>query len=70
MDVSKRIREEGALSHKWFQIYKSYKIRVDFDDPKIIEAFINNLKSYKKSSEIQDISLAYLVHNHPEIEKN
>ena len=69
MDVSKRIRAEGALSHKWFQIYKSYEIRVDIDDPKIIEAFISNLKSYKKSSEIQEIALAYLVHNHPELEQ-
>jgi calcium-dependent protein kinase len=68
-DISKRIRAEGALSHKWFQIYKSYEIRVDIEDPKIIEAFISNLKSYKKSSEIQEIALAYLVHNHPELDQ-
>ena len=68
-DVKKRIRAEGALNHKWFKIYKSYEIRVDIDDPKVIESFLNNLKSYKKSSEIQEIALAYLVHNHPELDE-
>ena len=68
-DVKKRIRADAALAHKWFQIYKSYEIRVDIDDPKLIEFFINNLKSYKKSSDIQEVALAYLVHNHPELEE-
>ena len=68
-DVKKRIRAEAALNHKWFKIYKSYEIRVDIEDPKKIEFYINNLKNYKKSSEIQEIALAYLVHNHPELEE-
>ena len=68
-DISLRIKADEALAHKWFQIYKSKEIRVDIDDPKIIEEFIKNLKSYKKSSEIQEIALAYLVHNHPELEE-
>ena len=67
-DVKKRIRADVALEHKWFKIYKSYEIRVDIDDPKLIETYINNLKSYKKSSDIQEVALAYLVHNHPELE--
>ena len=68
-DVSKRIRADAALNHRWFQIYKSYEIRVDIDDPKLLEFFINNLKNYKKSSEIQEVALAYLVHNHPELDE-
>ena len=69
IDISKRIKAETALKHKWFKIFKSKEIRVDVDDPKVIQAYINNLKSYRKSSEIQEIALAYLVHNHPELEE-
>ena len=68
-DIDKRIRADAALRHKWFQIYKSKEIRVDIEDPKIIEAYLRNLKNYKKSSQIQEIALAYLVHNHPELEE-
>jgi len=68
-DISKRIRADAALKHKWFQIYKSKEIRVDIEDPKIIESYLRNLKNYKKSSQIQEIALAYLVHNHPELEE-
>jgi calcium-dependent protein kinase len=68
-DISKRIRADAALKHRWFQIYKSKEIRVDIEDPKIIEGFLRNLKNYKKSSQIQEIALAYLVHNHLELEE-
>ncbi len=68
-DISKRIRADAALKHKWFQIFKSKEIRVDIEDPKIIEAYLKNLKNYKKSSQIQELALAYLVHNHPELEE-
>ena len=52
-NISKRIRADEALKHKWFQIYKSKEIRVEVD-PKVIENCIINLKKYKKSSEIQE----------------
>ena len=68
-DVNKRIKADAALRHKWFQIYKSKEIRADIEDPKIIEKYLKNLKNYKKSSKIQEIALAYLVHNHPELEE-
>lgn len=68
-DISKRIRADTALAHKWFQIYKSYEIRIDIEDPEIIKACIKNLQSYKKSSDIQEVALAYLVHNHPELKE-
>ena len=67
-DINKRIRADTALKHKWFQIYKSKEIRVDVD-PQAIEQCIINLKKYKKSSEIQEVALAYLVHNNPELKE-
>lgn len=67
-DINKRIKADAALKHKWFQIYKSKEIRVEVD-PKIIEECIENLKKYKKSSEIQEVALAYLVHNNPELKE-
>ena len=67
-DINKRIRADGALKHKWFQIYKSKEIRVDVQ-PEVIENCIINLKRYKKSSEIQEVALAYLVHNNPQLKE-
>ena len=67
-DINKRIRADAALKHKWFEIYKSKEIRVDVE-PEVIENCINNLKKYKKSSEIQEVALAYLVHNNPELKE-
>ena len=57
-DISKRIRADAALKHKWFKINKSKEIKVDIEDPKIIEKFWTNLKNYKKSSQIQELALA------------
>ena len=68
-DISKRIRADQALKHKWFQIFKSKEIRVDIEDPKVIEKYLRNLKNFKITSEFQEIALAYLVHNHPELEE-
>ena len=68
-DINTRIRADTALNHKWFQIYKSKEIRVDIDDPKIIQKYINNLKNYEKSNNINEFALAYLIHNHPELEE-
>ena len=68
-DVTKRISAMAALKHKWFQIYKSKEIRVDIEDPRIIDIYLKNLINYKKSSEFQETVLAYLVHNHPELEE-
>lgn len=67
-DINKRIRADAALKHKWFQIYKSKEIRVEVD-PQVIAQCIENLKKYKKSSEIQEVALAYLVHNSPQLKE-
>ena len=68
-DINARIRADAALNHKWFDIYKSKEIRIDIEDPKIIQKYINNLKNYKKSNNISEFALAYLIHNHPELEE-
>ena len=68
-DINTRIRADAALNHKWFDIYKSKEIRIDIEDPKIIQKYINNLKNYKKSNNISEFALAYLIHNHPELEE-
>ena len=67
-DTKKRIKADAALKHKWFDIYKSYEIRVDVE-PEVIEACIANLKKYKKSSEIQEVALAYLEHNNLQLKE-
>ena len=67
-DIKKRIRADGALKHRWFEIFKSKEIRVDVE-PAVIENCIKNLKKYKKASDIQEIALAYLVHNNPELKE-
>ena len=46
-NISKRIRADEALKHKWFQIYKSKEIRVEVD-PKVIENCIINLQKFKR----------------------
>ena len=68
-DRDKRIRADMALNHKWFDIFKSKEIRIDIEDPEIIKKFINNLKNYKKSNNIIELILAYLIHNHPELKE-
>ena len=68
-DIKKRIRADSTLRHKQFQIYKSKEIKVNNEDQKIMEAYLKNLKNFNKSSEIQEITLAYLVHIHPELDK-
>ena len=67
-DITKRIRADGALKHRWFEIFKSKEIRVDVE-PAVIENCIKNLKKYKKASDIQEVALAYLVHNNPELKE-
>ena len=67
-NIAKRIRADAALKHKWFEIYKSKDIRVEVPT-EVIQNCINNLKKYKKSSEIQEVALAYLVHNNPELKE-
>jgi calcium-dependent protein kinase len=63
MDVNKRMSAEEALAHPWFKINKSKELFNQIHDTQLIQLFIDNLKSYKRNSVIQETALAYLVHN-------
>jgi calcium-dependent protein kinase len=68
-DPNKRINAEEALNHKVFFINKSKEILNEIHDEKIILKFIENLKKYKSNSILQETTLAYLVHNYPDLEQ-
>ena len=63
LDVKKRISAEKALEHNWFKKNKSKELFNSIKDENLIKMFINNLKTYKSTSVIQETALAYLVHN-------
>ena len=67
-DPSKRISAEKALMHPWFVINNSKELINTIRDSQLIKHFINNLKSYKCDSVIQETALAYLVHNYSQRE--
>ena len=62
-DTEKRINAEDALKHKWFIDNQSKELFNKIENKVIIEKMINNLLNYKNYSVIQEIALAYLVHN-------
>ena len=67
-DPAKRISAKDALNHPWFDLFdtKSYFIHVT-------EAFLNktiiNIKRYRPKNKLQEIALAYIVHNLPMLEE-
>ena len=62
-DTEKRINAEDALKHKWFIDNQSKELFNKIENKVVIEKMINNLLNYKNYSVIQEIALAYLVHN-------
>ena len=67
IDIEKRINAQDALNHIWFKENKSKEMFNQIYDENVIEKLINNLKKYKRTSIIQETSLAYLVHNFPQM---
>ena len=67
MDVNKRISAEQALNHPWFKANKSQELYNRINDNGTMKTLIENLKSYKRTSVIQETALAYLVHHFPRI---
>ena len=57
------------MEHKWFKAQNSKELFNTIKDQKIIKQLIHNLKSYKRNSIIQEIALAYLVHNFPQMKE-
>ena len=69
IDPNKRISAQEALNHKWFKENSSKELFNNIKDEKIIQKLIKNLKSYKRDSIIQEVALAYLVHNFPQMKE-
>ena len=61
-DVNKRLSAKEALNHPWF---KKYNGRGLFENFKMgdIQIYINNLFYYSFNSKLQQLILAFLVHN-------
>ena len=66
-DINQRISAHDALNHPWFKDQNSKELFNEIINEKIIEKLLINLKNYKKNSVIQETSLAYLVHNFPQM---
>ena len=67
MKVYKRLSAEKALNHPWFEENQSKMLFHQLNDESIVEKLIENLKNYRNISILQKISMAYLVHNYPQM---
>jgi calcium-dependent protein kinase len=63
----KRLSAQSALQHKWF---KKFKIRAKLVDIDLehLRRCIDNIKKYKPAHKLQQLAIAYLVHNIPQME--
>ena len=66
MNVNDRINAEQALNHPWFKDNKSQELFNRLNGNETMKTLIENLKSYKRTSIIQETALAYLVHHFPQ----
>ena len=63
-DTNKRFSAKEALNHIWFKKFNGRKLFANFDK-KDIEPYIDNLLNYSFKSKIQQLVIAFLVHNLP-----
>jgi calcium-dependent protein kinase len=68
-DTNKRFSAKEALNHKWF---KKFNARILFGNfrEQDIQPYIDNLFNYTCSSKIQQLVIAFLVHNLPHTESS
>ena len=66
-DKRKRLSAKEALNHTWFKEKKAKEIYNQIKDENVIKNLVDNLKTYKRESIIQETALAYLVHNFPQM---
>jgi calcium-dependent protein kinase len=63
-DTDKRYSAKEALNHPWFKKYGGRALFSNFEE-KEIKPYINNLLKYTFNSKIQQLVIAFLVHNLP-----
>jgi calcium-dependent protein kinase len=63
-DTDKRYSAKEAIAHPWFQKYGGRSLYSNFKREEI-ELYINNLFNYYFNSKIQQLVIAFLVHNLP-----
>ena len=68
-DPKQRINAETAISHKYFDEFKVKDLLTEIKNNNIIDRMIENLKNYKRKSILQELTIAYLIHNYPDLEE-
>ena len=68
-DTEKRYSAKEALNHPWFAKYGGRALFSNFEEEEI-RPFINNLLKYTYNSKIQQLVIAFLVHNLPSTESS
>jgi calcium-dependent protein kinase len=63
-DTNLRFSAKEALNHVWFKKFNGRKLFANFNK-KDIEPYIDNLLNYTFNSKIQQLVIAFLVHNLP-----
>ena len=63
-DINKRYSAKEALNHPWFDKFGGRNLFSNFRREEI-EPYINNLFNYSYNSKIQQLVIAFLVHNLP-----
>ena len=67
LNVNKRLSAEEALNHPWFKENNSKLFYHQLKDESIINKLLDNLKNYQNVTILQKISMAYLIHNYPQM---
>ena len=68
-DINKRFSAKEALNHEWFKKFNGRKLFENFEE-KDIQHYIDNLFNYTINSKIQQLVIAFLVHNLPHTESS
>ena len=68
-DINKRLSAKEALEHPWFEKFGGRSLFSNFKKEEV-EPYINNLFNYSFNSKIQQLVIAFLVHNLPNSESS
>jgi len=68
LNPKKRLSASEALKHVWFKKYNTKRKFTEVDEA-TLKRILNNLKSYNTEFKLQQVVLAYLVHNFPKLKQ-